>query len=27
MVAVAHFMHDRDGPFNTPVSVEPPGAS
>jgi methionine-rich copper-binding protein CopC len=26
MVAVAHFMHDRDGPFNAPVSVEPPGA-
>jgi hypothetical protein len=25
MVAVAHFMHDRDGPFNAPVSVEPPG--
>jgi methionine-rich copper-binding protein CopC len=26
MVAVAHFMHDRDGPFNAAVSVEPPGA-
>jgi methionine-rich copper-binding protein CopC len=26
MVAVAHFMHDRDGPFNAPVAIEPPGA-
>jgi len=26
MVAVAHFMHDRDGPFNAPVSIQPPGA-
>jgi hypothetical protein len=25
MVAVAHFMHDRDGPFDAPVSVQPPG--
>jgi copper transport protein len=24
MVATAHFMHDRDGPFNAPVRVEPP---
>jgi methionine-rich copper-binding protein CopC len=26
MVAVAHFMHDRDGPFNAPLSIQPPGA-
>jgi hypothetical protein len=26
MVAAAHFMHDRDGPFNAPVSVKPPGS-
>jgi hypothetical protein len=25
MVAAAHFMHDVDGPFNTSVSVTPPG--
>jgi copper transport protein len=24
MVATAHFMHDRDGPFDAPISVEPP---
>jgi copper transport protein len=24
MVATAHFMHDRDGPFDAPLSVEPP---
>lgn len=24
MVATAHFMHDRDGPFDTPLRVEPP---
>jgi hypothetical protein len=24
MVATAHFMHDRAGPFNAPVRVEPP---
>jgi copper transport protein len=24
MVAVAHFMRDRDGPFDAPLSVEPP---
>ncbi|HET8529492.1 MAG TPA: copper resistance protein CopC [Gaiellaceae bacterium] len=26
MIATAHFMHDRNGPFNAPVTVEPPGA-
>jgi hypothetical protein len=26
MIAAAHFMHDRDGPFDAPISVEPPGA-
>jgi hypothetical protein len=26
MVATAHFMHDRDGPFDAPVAVEPPGS-
>jgi copper transport protein len=26
MVAAAHFMRDRDGPFNAPVDVQPPGA-
>jgi copper transport protein len=24
MVATAHFMHDRDGPFDAPLRVEPP---
>jgi hypothetical protein len=24
MVATAHFMHDRNGPFDAPLSVEPP---
>jgi copper transport protein len=27
MVAVAHFMHDRDGPFNAPISVDAPVTS
>jgi putative copper export protein len=26
MVATAHFMHDRAGPFDAPVEVEPPGS-
>jgi hypothetical protein len=26
MVATAHFMHDRNGPFDAPVEVEPPGS-
>jgi copper transport protein len=26
MVATAHFMHDRAGPFDAPVVVEPPGS-
>jgi hypothetical protein len=25
MVAAAHFMRDRDGPFNAPIKIEPPG--
>jgi copper transport protein len=24
MIATAHFMHDRDGPFNAPITVDPP---
>jgi hypothetical protein len=24
MVATAHFMHDVDGPFNAPLSIQPP---
>jgi hypothetical protein len=26
MVAAAHFMHDRDGPFNAPISVDAPAS-
>jgi len=26
MIAAAHFMHDRYGPFDAPISVAPPGA-
>jgi copper transport protein len=26
MVATAHFMHDRAGPFNEPLTIEPPGS-
>jgi hypothetical protein len=26
MVAAAHFMRDRDGPFNAPITVDAPGS-